>query len=68
LAKVLDNLGYSYDILDDINTLESTLDTDIYDFVFTDVNLVSGNISNSHEDIAIISSRDSNNPLDAHVQ
>ena len=68
LAKVLDNLGYTYDVLEDINTLESALNTESYDLVFTDVKLVSSEISNSHENIAIISSCDSKNPQEADVQ
>ncbi|MBA1421479.1 MAG: nitrate- and nitrite sensing domain-containing protein [Epsilonproteobacteria bacterium] len=68
LAKVLDNLGYTYDILDDVSTLESALNTDAYDFVFTDVKLITEGISNSHENVAIISSCDSKNPQEVHVQ
>ena len=68
LAKVLDNLGYDYDVLDDINTLESALDTQTYDLVFTDVKLISEGISNSHENIAIISSCDNKNPQEVSVQ
>ena len=68
LAKVLDNLGYDYDVLDDVNTLESALDTQTYDLVFTDVKLVSDGISNSHENIAIISSCDNKNPQEVSVQ
>ena len=68
LAKVLDNLGYTYDILDDVSTLESALNTEAYDLVFTDVKLVSEGISNSHENIAIISSCDSKNHQEVDVQ
>jgi len=68
LAKVLENLGYTYDILEDISTLESSLDSGNYDIVFTDVNLITEDISNSHENIAIISSCDTKNPQEVKVQ
>ena len=68
LAKVLDNLGYTYDVLDDISTLDNVLNTEVYDLVFTDVKLISDGISNSHGNIAIISSCDSKNPQEVDVQ
>ncbi len=68
LAKVLDNLGYSYDILEDVNGLEAALNTGDYDLLFTDVALVTESISTSHENIAIIASCESKNPQKANVQ
>ena len=68
LAKVLDNLEYSYDVLDDMNKFENALNTELYDIVFTDANLVSKDISNSYANIAIISSSDSKNIQEVNVQ
>ncbi|WP_309498831.1 ATP-binding protein [Sulfurovum sp.] len=68
LAKVLENLGYEYDVLDNFNMLESKLATDSYDLVFTDAELISENISQSNENIAIICSSNTHNPQEATVQ
>jgi len=68
LAKVLENLGYDYDILEDIDTLEEKLASNHYDILFSDVKLVSEGISNSHENIAIISSCDTKNPQEVNVE
>jgi len=61
LSKVIDNLGYTYDILEDLNTLESKLASNDYDILFTDVPLVTEAISNSNDNIAIISSCNTKN-------
>jgi CheY-like chemotaxis protein len=61
LSKVIDNLGYTYDILDDMSTLESKLASNEYDILFTDVKLITEGISSSNENIAIISSCDTKN-------
>ena len=68
LAKVLENLGYDYDILEDVTTLADTLATGKYDIVFTDVKLVSKTISDFDENIAIISSCDTKDSQKAEVQ
>ena len=68
LAKVIENLGYDYDILDEVDTLEETLASNHYDILFTDVKLVTDSISNSNENIAIISSCDTKNPQEVTVQ
>ena len=58
LAKTLDNLNYKYDILEDLSLLESSLDSNNYDIAFIDGELITEAISQSHENIAIISSYD----------
>jgi len=68
LAKVLDNLDYSYDILDDVTTLTNALDTQNYDLVFADISLISKDVSDSYENIAIISSLENKNPQEVKVQ
>ena len=67
LAKVIGNLGYEYDILEDISLLEDKLDSDQYDILFTDVNIAKDNISSSDKNIAIISSCDTKNPQEVNV-
>ena len=68
LGKVLDNLGYDYDVLEETSTLEEVITSDKYDIVFTDVQLVSSSISNLDENIAIISSCDTQSPQEVTVQ
>lgn len=63
LAKVLENLGYDYDVLDDVGTLESKMASDNYDLVFTDTDLVTEGISQSNENIAIICSSNTHHTL-----
>ena len=54
LAKVLDNLGYEYDLAEELNRLDSMLSSGAYDIVFADEGLANGDISISVENIAII--------------
>ncbi len=68
LAKVLENLGKDYDALDDINMLESKLSSGDYDILFTDPDLVTESISQFNENVAIISSSNTNNPQEVNVQ
>ncbi len=67
LAQVLTNLDYEYDILEELETLESKLSSDHYDILFTDVKLVTESISNTNENIAIISSCDTKDPQEVSV-
>ena len=68
LAKVLENLGHDYDVLDDMNMLEGKLASGDYDVLFTDTDLVTESISQSNGNVAIISSSNTNNPHEAAVQ
>ncbi len=68
LAKVLENLGHDYDTLDDMNMLESRLASGNYDILFTDTDLITESISQSNENIAIISSSNVNNPQEVAVK
>jgi len=54
LAKVLDNLGYDYELAEELNQLDSMLSSGTYDIVFADEDLTNGDISVSVENIAII--------------
>ena len=67
-AKVLENLGHEYDALDDMNMLEGKLASGEYDILFADADLITEQISDSNQNIAIITSSDSNNPLEVAVQ
>ena len=68
LAKVLENLGHDYDVLDDMNMLEGKLASGDYDVLFTDTDLVTESISQSNGNVAIISSSNTNNPQEVSVQ
>ena len=68
LAKVLENLGHDYDILDDMDMLESRLASGEYDILFTDTDLVTESISQSNENVAIISSSNTNVSQEVSVQ
>lgn len=68
LAKVLENLGHDYDILDDMHMLESKLASGDYDMLFTDTDLVTESISQSNGNVAIISSSNTNVPQEVSVQ
>jgi CheY-like chemotaxis protein len=67
-AKVLENLGHEYDSLDDMNMLENTLATGDYDILFADADLITERISDSNQNVAIITSSDSKNPQEVAVQ
>jgi len=67
LAKVIENLGYDYKIIDDINSLEDELSSGTYDILFTDRDLITDNISQSYENLAIITAESSKEEIkDAH--
>ena len=68
LAKVIDNLGYDYDLLSDMNTLEEKLASGEYDILFADSALLTESISQADENIAIISSDNSDDPLGVAVK
>ncbi|UPT77131.1 ATP-binding protein [Sulfurovum sp. XGS-02] len=68
LAKVLENLGHDYDALDDMDMLESRLASGDYDILFTDTDLVTESISQSNENVAIISSSNINASQEVSVQ
>jgi CheY-like chemotaxis protein len=68
LAKVLDNLEESYDVLDEHSTLEEALSSGSYDIVFTDSNMITEGISNTNENVAIISSIDTDKDQSITVQ
>ena len=68
LAKVLENLGQDYVILEDVTTLKEALSSDDYDLLFADSDLITESISNDHANIAIIASVDTNNPQEVGIQ
>jgi len=68
LAKVLDNIGKEYDVLDNIENLEDTLSSNKYDLVFADIDLITDSIAQSNENIAIITSKKAASAVKVNVQ
>ncbi len=68
LSKVLDNLGYDYTILDDPQTLNSEIASGKYDIIFTDEDLLDGNISRNRDDLAIITSVNSKEEIESLIK
>ena len=54
LTKVLENLGYDYDIVEEMDELEEKLASGNYDILFTDTNLVTDSLKAKATDIAIV--------------
>jgi CheY-like chemotaxis protein len=54
LTKVIENLGYDYDIVEDMNTLESKLATGEYDILFTDAELATDTLKANTADVEIV--------------
>ena len=65
LSKVLENLGYDYTILDDMDMLGTEIATGKYDIVFADEELIDESISENSENIAIITSVNSKEEIKA---
>ena len=64
LTKVVENLGYDYDTLDNIDLLEETLLTGAYDILISDADLITDNIGQSDSDLAIITSETSKEAIE----
>ncbi len=54
LSKVIKNLGYEYEILNNVELLEDELALGTYDILFSDANLITENISQANDNLAII--------------
>jgi len=67
LEKVLENMQLDYTVLDDINTLEKALKSDVYDVLIADEELVTDTIRNEHTNIAIITEAASKTELEAII-
>jgi signal transduction histidine kinase/CheY-like chemotaxis protein len=67
LTKVLDNLGLKYKVLDNANALENELASTNYDVLFTDKDLVTDSLSKSDDNLAIITSVNSKEEIEALI-
>ena len=64
LTKVIGNLGYDYETLDNVNLLESELSTGAYDILFSDADLITESISQSNDNLAIITAEKSKEEIE----
>jgi CheY-like chemotaxis protein len=64
LSKVIKNLGYDFDTLDDVGQLEERLASGSYDILFSDEDLVTASISQNYANLAIITSENSKEEIE----
>ena len=68
LEKVLDNLNHTYTSLENIDTLEDEMKTGNYDIVFVDKETVSDELSQSYNNLVIITSPNSKDEIEALIK
>lgn len=57
LIKVIENLGYAYDSIEQMDTFAQRVNSGDYDILFTDADLTEGNISSENSNLEIITTR-----------
>ncbi len=67
LTKVIENLGYAYKVLDNTDLIEEELASADYDVLFTDKALATDSISRSDDNLAIITSVNSKEEIEALI-
>jgi len=68
LGKILNNLDQDFDVLEDIDKLEARLASDKYDIVFTDIELITDQLAQAHQHLAIITSKNASSSAEVNVQ
>ncbi len=68
LTKVLDNLGYSYKVLDNLDLLKEELLSGAYDILMTDANLITEGMTQSNDNLAIITSENSKEEIEELIK
>jgi len=63
LIKVLENLGYSYESLEQMDTFENKIDSGKYDIIFTDDDLVTDKMTELDNNLAIITTKKSKDEI-----
>jgi signal transduction histidine kinase/DNA-binding NarL/FixJ family response regulator len=64
LTKVIKSLGYDYETLDNVDLLENELFSGKYDILISDAELITENISQSDDNLAIITSGSSKEEIE----
>jgi len=67
LKKVIENIGLEYKILDNTDLLDNELASANYDVLFTDKNLATESLSKSNDNLAIITSVNSKEEIEALI-
>jgi signal transduction histidine kinase/DNA-binding response OmpR family regulator len=67
LTKVIDNLGLKYKVLDNTDLLENELASEKYDVLFTDKDLATESLRKSENNLAIITSVNSKEEIEALI-
>ena len=64
LIKVIENLGYSYESLEDMDTLAHKLNSGAYDIIFVDNDLITDDIRQISNNLDIITTRKSKEEIE----
>ncbi len=68
LTKVIKNLGYSYETLENFDLLELKLASGSFDILIADENLITKDISQSNDNLAIITSEASKEEIEKFIK
>ncbi|MEO1954470.1 MAG: ATP-binding protein [Campylobacterales bacterium] len=68
LSKVIDNLGYSYTVLDNLDNLKDELNSGKYDILFADDSVISDDIRGSYGNVAIITNANSKEKIEEVIK
>ncbi len=68
LTKVIENLGYDYDIVEDMSQLESKVASGAYDILFADEELVTDALRQAAGDVAIVTDSKEKEQIEAAIK
>jgi len=68
LTKVIENLGYDYDIIENMDELETKLATGNYDILFSDTELITENLKAHNKDITIVTESNKKNEIETTIK
>ena len=68
LTKVIENLGYDYDIIENMDELETKLATGNYDILFSDAELITENLKAHNKDITIVTESNEKNEIETIIK
>ena len=68
LIKVLENIGYSYNAIEDVDTLETEILSGQYDIIFTDKSLVTDTFTEKYRHLNVITDKKSKDEIIELVQ
>ncbi|QOR62380.1 ATP-binding protein [Sulfurovum sp. ST-21] len=68
LTKVIENLGYDYEIVEDMDELEAKLATGDYDILFSDAELITENLKAHNKDITIVTESNEKNEIETIIK